>query len=161
MNHGTPFDPLNEALAAACYKDLSPIEYETRDWSVWSKMTEKQKQEYIKANGRLNPPNKKETRLHMTDEVFVILFHQTWGSTALGYGGMGGASMTTAYTVIIHNKIEYCVYFGGGRLAYKFNMNTAPKEQNDMFMSWIDKRNMPSVREYNLRMGLDTKETLW
>ena len=159
MKHGTPFDPLNEAIAAACYKDLSLIEYETRDWSAWQNLTEKQRKDEMNA-GSLGPMIK-QTRRHTPDEVFVILFPQTWGSTALGYGGMGGAAVTTAYTIIVHNRFEYCVYFGYGRLAYKFDVSKAPKEQNDLFMSWLDKRTMPSVRKYNLQMGLDTKETLW
>ena len=33
------------------------------------------------------------------------MFPQTWGSTALGFGGMGGSAMTDAYTTIIG-----CVY---------------------------------------------------
>lgn len=48
----------------------------------------------------------------------VIDFDQTWGSTALGFGGMGGQMMTTARTyIIVHNNRAY-VYFGG-RYAYE------------------------------------------
>lgn len=50
----------------------------------------------------------------------VTMFEQTWGSTALGFGGVGGQALTGAYTVIIDNQYttEYSVYFGG-RFAYK------------------------------------------
>ena len=48
----------------------------------------------------------------------VIDFDQTWGSTALGFGGMGGQMMTTARTYIIVYKNRAYVYFGG-RYAYK------------------------------------------
>lgn len=67
------------------------------------------------------------------DDFEVKLFLQTWGSTALGFGGVGGASMTPAYTVIINYDNYYCVYFAG-RLAYKVNTNTDQKDKiNDFF----------------------------
>lgn len=47
------------------------------------------------------------------------MFPQMWSSTALGFGGMGGASITTADTVIVfgEHRSNACVYFGG-RFAY-------------------------------------------
>ena len=48
----------------------------------------------------------------------VIDFDQTWGSTALGFGGCGGQMMTTARTYIIMFKTCAYVYLGG-RFAYK------------------------------------------
>jgi hypothetical protein len=48
------------------------------------------------------------------------MFTQTWGSTALGHGGMGGASVTTAYTIVLecYATQEFLVYFGG-QVCYK------------------------------------------
>lgn len=47
------------------------------------------------------------------------MFPQTWGSTALGFGGVGGQAITGAYTVIVecHRTGNRAVYFGG-RFAY-------------------------------------------
>lgn len=48
------------------------------------------------------------------------MFPQTWGSTALGFGGIGGQAITNAYTIIVeceHTGYR-AVYFGGGKLAY-------------------------------------------
>jgi hypothetical protein len=42
------------------------------------------------------------------------MFPEVWGSTALGFGGMGGASMTPAYTVIVSRPNVAAVYWGGG-----------------------------------------------
>jgi hypothetical protein len=55
------------------------------------------------------------------------MFPQMWGSTALGFGGIGGAAMTSAYTVIVFgcNRTDACVYFNGG-LAYHIK---APNKQ--------------------------------
>jgi hypothetical protein len=51
--------------------------------------------------------------------VDLHLVNQMWGSTSGGWGGIGGAAMTTIPTLIIENH-EYglaCVYYGT-RLAY-------------------------------------------
>lgn len=51
--------------------------------------------------------------LHLIDGVEV--FQQLWASTALGFGGVGGAAMTSANTVIVTGPMgEKAVYFGGG-----------------------------------------------
>jgi hypothetical protein len=46
------------------------------------------------------------------------MFSQTWGSTALGFGGVGGQAITSAYVIVLECMGEFCVYFGG-RFAYK------------------------------------------
>ena len=48
------------------------------------------------------------------------VFPQTWASTALGFGGIGGQAITTANTIIICNGLTnvYTVFFRG-RFAYK------------------------------------------
>lgn len=44
----------------------------------------------------------------------TAMFPQSWGSTALGFGGIGGSSYTTAYSIVIECNGEYAVYFGSG-----------------------------------------------
>lgn len=49
------------------------------------------------------------------EELETIQFIQTWGSTATGFGGMGGSVMTSCYTTIvscIHTNIV-AIFFGG------------------------------------------------
>jgi hypothetical protein len=49
----------------------------------------------------------------------VHIIHQTWGSTACGWGGMGGAAMTNSYTIVIENKSAgFIAVYWDGRLAY-------------------------------------------
>lgn len=46
-------------------------------------------------------------------EVSMYMFPQVWGSTALGFEGIGGCALTTAYTVVVcdeENKL-YGVFF--------------------------------------------------
>lgn len=62
-------------------------------------------------------------------EFELTVFLQAWASTALGFGGIGGQAMTSAYTTVIweENTGIYGVFFGE-RLAY------AIKSPNDLFM---------------------------
>ena len=51
------------------------------------------------------------------DDFEMYTFEQTWSSTALGFGGIGGQAMTTArtYVFIPVSVDEQCfVYFAGG-----------------------------------------------
>lgn len=106
---------LHSALAQALYKDLPDILYTNRDWAAWRALSKEAQGVALKLN---QVPQVQATRRPLEDDVEVIMFPQTWGSTALGYGGMGGAAVTSAYTVIVHDHNTYCVYFGEGELAY-------------------------------------------
>jgi len=71
-------------------------------------------------------------------DLTIIHFPQTWGSTALGFGGMGGAAMTTAYTTVIICRKNAAVFFDG-RHCYSVD------DFKDNFMEDVNKRNMPSL----------------
>lgn len=58
----------------------------------------------------------KKRRPHET-EVNIVQFQQIWGSTALGFGGVGGQAMTSAYTTVVI-LYEYCAVFYAGGYAY-------------------------------------------
>ena len=59
-------------------------------------------------------PTEKAVRRPFKDDLYVHSFPQTWGSTALGHGGVGGASMTTAQTTVVTDgqRRSAAVYFG-------------------------------------------------
>ena len=103
MNYAeNPITDLADCIAHAQYAGFSDIEYATRDW------------EHYRATGedmRIPATRRPTTR----DFGVYAMFPQTWGSTALGHGGIGGASMTTAYTVVLEcqHTGEFLVYFGG------------------------------------------------
>lgn len=71
-----------------------------------------------------------ERRIGRTEDYYIYDFDQTWGSTALGFGGCGGAAMTTARTFILipttGDEVAY-VYFGG-RYAYTCKVNERFRE---------------------------------
>lgn len=94
-------------------------------------------------------PKSKET----DSEVFVVTsrpanemdvelfsaFSQMWGSTALGFGGIGGAAMTNAYTTIYRHEHNFYVYFGG-RFAYVIN------KPNGYFYEDLKNMNLTDVK---------------
>ena len=105
MNYAeNPISDLADCIAHAQYEGFSDIEYETRDWQAYRDSAGKE-------DVRIPQTRRPTTR----DFGVYAMFPQTWGSTALGHGGMGGASMTTAYTVVLecYHTQEFLVYFGG------------------------------------------------
>ena len=56
------------------------------------------------------------------EDFELYVFEQTWGSTALGFGGMGGQMMTSAMTYVlvpISANTDFCFVYFGGTFAYK------------------------------------------
>lgn len=107
-----PLRDLHDAMAHAQYVGFKDIEYETRDWEEYRKT-----QKDIRVPATRRPTER--------DFSVYAMFTQTWGSTALGHGGMGGAAMTTAYTIVLECRAtqEFLVYFGG-QFCYKVNMRS-------------------------------------
>ena len=85
-------------------------------------------------------PHPKRATLMEIDpnQLEVYHFPQMWGSTALGFGGIGGQAMTTAYTTVITYGIEAVVYFNG-RLAYRI------ERVNQTFFEDLNKHDMHEV----------------
>lgn len=55
------------------------------------------------------------------DDFELFTFKQMWGSTALGFGGIGGQAMTEARTYVFVPVTcnQKCFIYFGGRFAYK------------------------------------------
>ena len=73
----------------------------------------------------------------------IYMFEQMWGSTALGFGGMGGQAMTNAMTYVVipdYSDGPAYVYFGG-RFAYEV------KNFNENFKKDVRNNRMASVAE--------------
>ena len=120
-----PVQTLANVLAHAQYEGFPQIEYEDRDWS--------QKERVMVT----------KTRRHRVDDIAVIgFFPQAWGSTALGFGGIGGQAITTAYTIVLESAHfrGYAVYFGG-RFAYNV------KKASEQFYLDLQVQNMSAVSD--------------
>lgn len=72
-------------------------------------------------------------------ECFVHMFLQVWGSTALGFGGIGGQACTNAYTVVVFGPCYDAAVFFGGRLAYHIH------QPNRQFHEDVAAHSMSSV----------------
>ena len=68
-------------------------------------------------------------------------FPQVWGSTALGFGGIGGQALTTAQTYVILAQGSIYVYFGS-RFAYEIKEYLRYKLEE-----FLVKRHFPSVKD--------------
>lgn len=138
MELGNPIEDLANAFYSACYVDMSDINYEMPDPSVYANWV---KEDFTSRLPYRDLPRVKAKRRPTVNDLEVFaMFSQMWGSTALGFGGLGGASMTSAYTIIIANihDREFCVYFGG-RFAYKV------KNPTDEFFASVRTSNMRAV----------------
>ena len=110
-----PFRDLHSSMAHAQYEGFSDIHYETRDFEAIrnAKSAEEKRQAMTATTPAVRRPTIRDIQIYN-------IFPQTWGSTALGHGGMGGASVTTAYTIVLecYSTGEFLVYFGG-QMCYK------------------------------------------
>jgi len=144
MRLGTPFDALHEALAAAAHRDMPDLTYEDRDWDAWRALSKEEQGAAMRTD---TIPRVSKTRRLVSDELEVVMFPQTWGSTATGYGGMGGAAVTSTYTIIVsYHHCYYCVYFGCGRLAYMLDHREMSHEGRENFRKDMADQNMADVR---------------
>lgn len=81
------------------------------------------------------------TRNPYPSEYHVLaMFPQTWGSTSLGFEGIGGAAICDAYTIVIESSYngEVLVYFGE-RFAYRVS------SPNELFFKDLAERNLGTI----------------
>ena len=77
----------------------------------------------------------------IVDTIKVYVFEQTWGSTALGFGGWGAPTITNAWTHVVSTYGGKFLVFFNGRHAYTVDSAT------ETFMGDLEKRSMKSVDE--------------
>jgi hypothetical protein len=141
MNYAeNPITDLANCTAHAQYVGFSDIEYETRDFEAIrnAKTTE----ERAAAMHATTPAVRRPT---VRDFSVYAMFTQTWSSTALGHGGMGGAAMTAAYTIVLecYHTQEFLVYFGG-EMCYKVDRRS---KNLDAFVEDCKNHNLASKRD--------------
>lgn len=79
------------------------------------------------------------------DDFAMYIFEQTWESTALGFGGIGGSAMTTAntYVFIPVTCHQNCFVYFDGRFAYQVPWSKS-------FMEDVRNHSMKSVNQSRL-----------
>jgi len=97
-----------------------------------------------------------QSEINYWKDINVHMIAQTWGSTAGGWPGMGGASMTTYYTNIIENK-----WFG---LAFIYFRNKLAYicEMDDKYQEFVAKgyRGLPDYSDSSEKLSVIYKSQL-
>lgn len=152
MNATNPIETLAGAMAHAAYEAFPEFHYTDRDWPKYDKWRSEVFDKLSKEEKKALYDEERRTNIHMCpldclvektrkhtfyDLTVCAMFPQTWGSTALGFGGIGGAAITSAYVCIIESNLlgQFAVYFGG-RLAYVI------ERPNEKFMEDISRQRM-------------------
>ena len=84
--------------------------------------------------------NYKESERPTVDDFEVHIFEQVWGSTALGFGDMGGQAITAARTYVFVPVTcnQKCFVYFAGKFAYAV-------DYSEKFMEDVYNENMESV----------------
>jgi hypothetical protein len=138
MNATNPIETLAGCMAHAAYEAFPEYKYQDRDWAKHDKWRSTLTREEMKTAVAPADCFVEKTRKHSFYDLTVYnMFPQTWSSTALGFGGIGGQAITSAYVCIIESNLVggYAVYFGG-RLAYVIN------RPNEKFIEDIERHRM-------------------
>jgi hypothetical protein len=151
-----PIETLAGCMAHAAYEAFPEYRYKDRNWekyriwqdTVFNKLSQDEKKKLYDEERRtgvhMGPADTTvdKTRKHTFYDLTVYsMFPQTWSSTALGFGGIGGQAFTSAYVCVIESNLVggYAVYFGG-RLAYVI------ERPNEKFMEDIARQRMVDAR---------------
>jgi hypothetical protein len=138
MNATNPIETLAGCMAHAAYEAFPEYKYQDRDWAKHDKWRSTLTREEMKTAVAPADCFVEKSRKHSFYDLTVYsMFPQTWSSTALGFGGIGGQAITSAYVCIIESNLirGYAVYFGG-RLAYVIN------RPNEKFIEDIERHRM-------------------
>ena len=120
MNATNPIETLAGAMAHAAYQAFPEYKYQDRDWEKYAAWRATLTREEMKTAVAPGDCYVEKSRKHMLYDLTVYaMFPQTWGSTALGFGGIGGQAFTSAYVCIIEsNLLGYLAVYFHGQLAY-------------------------------------------
>lgn len=114
---------VTDSFYSALYSDFKEFEYTTLD--IKDKKTQ----------------IKKKRKVEKRDLKRIFVFEQTWGGTALGFGGLNCNVITKAYVVCIEGPaMDFLVYFGG-RLAYHI------EKPNQAFFEDVKKYQMVDTKD--------------
>jgi len=138
MNATNPIETLAGCMAHAAYEAFPEYKYQDRNWAKHDKWRSTLTREEMKTAVAPADCFVEKSRKHSFYDLTVYsMFPQTWSSTALGFGGIGGQAITSAYVCIIESNLVggYAVYFGG-RLAYVI------ERPNEKFIEDIERHRM-------------------
>lgn len=131
MELSSPLDAVASAVHHAAFSALPDIHYRIRDNNAFFALSPEAQAEATRTR---TYPEKPMVRRPQPDDCEVFaMFAQTWGSTALGFGGIGGAAMTPAYTVVVAGPEGHFAVYWAGRFAYLVDPNAQTEKQREAF----------------------------
>lgn len=150
MRLSSPVEALASAVHHAALCALPELPHRVRDFAAMEGWTQQQRFEASKND---TVPYIETTRRPDVSECEVVaMFSQTWGSTALGFGGIGGAAMTSAYTVVVRGPDGAQAIYWAGRFAYLIPAVVTP-EQRQAFAEDLMHGGTVGRREAGARYG--------
>jgi hypothetical protein len=145
-----PVEVLAKALHHAANIALPNVSQDQLDREAMASWSAEQRYQAAKSNAL---PYKPGLRRPMPEECEVkAMFLQTWSSTALGFGGIGGAAITTAYTAVIQGPDRTIAVYWAGLLAYLIPAEVQGL-QREMFDIDVSKGHTVSRRGAGERYG--------
>lgn len=153
MRHlSSPLQVLADSLYDAAYRALPDFRHETRDWDA-DKHLSPQERAQARKNGEPFPTKIVMRRPAASECTVIAMFPESWGSTALGFGGMGGAAITDAYTVVIRGPEGHHVVYWAGRFAYLIEHQHQSSEQAQAWAEDLLKARTASRQDALVRYG--------
>lgn len=139
MQLESPIDAVARAIHHAAFIALPDIHYQKRDLGAMKGWSAELRMEAMRKN--TVPLSPAVRRPDVAECQVYAMFAQTWGSTALGFGGIGGAAMTPAYTVVVKGQEGHLAVYWAGRFAYVIPPDTptlaqAKALQEDLAQHW-------------------------
>ncbi len=151
MQLGSPIDAVAAATFHAAHIAFADVHYQTRDWAALEglSMDERRKIQLEDSYPMLD----KVRRPDISEIQVTAMFPQMWGSTALGFGGIGGAAMTPAYTVVVTGPSNQVAVYWAGQHAYTIDLNAISEQQRADFTADLNKNWTVSLNDADTRYG--------
>lgn len=151
MQLDSPVDAVARAIHHAAFVALPDIRYQRRNLGAMKGWSAEQRMAAMRNN--TVPMSPAVRRPDPTECQVFAMFAQTWGSTALGFGGIGGAAMTPAYTVVVKGPQGHLAVYWAGRFGYLIPPDTPTLTQTGALQDDLAQHLTVGRREAGARYG--------
>ena len=151
MQLGSPIEAVSSAIYHAAHIAFPDIHYQDRDWAALEGLSMEARRKIQVDNSY--PMVARVRRPDVSEIQVTAMFPQTWGSTALGFGGIGGAAMTPAYTVVVTGPGGQLAVYWGNRHAYTIDLNAMSEQQRADLDADLNKNWTVNLNEADTRYG--------
>lgn len=163
MRAQNPVESLAAALHHAALVALPDLCYDSRDFAAERARDDERRRgglEVIRRDdSRFEQLMRPTVRRPTASECRVVaMFPQTWSSTALGFGGLGGQAFTEAYTAVIEGPDGTQAVYWSGQFAYSVPPTGATEEQREAWRADLQARRTTDRRDAPARYGAQPGE---